>query len=235
MSTLKEIVAARHPSRVLSGFRVGADTAAITLPERFRPDGVAMLLGPNGFGCVFLCDRKNHFIDVVDQYARPLFSFGGYGEGPGQFNDPCDIVAVPPTDHLLFTIEQALVAVADRGNGRVQVFDGSGTLVAILTPGGPVLGQTRSSAPPVIRTPAFAKLSRLVWAAPYLVIADSDRRVVRVDLGLALSPTGRTTTARSAIRGVLRRVLADHPLGVHSTRRAGRSLIGSAVGPPTRS
>ena len=236
MSAPKEIVTARDPSRAFSGLRAGSDlAAAIALPERFRPDGVAMLLGSNGFGRVFLCDRKNHFIDVVDQYARPLFSFGGRGTAPGQFNDPCDIVAIPPTDQLSFTIEQALVAVADRGNGRVQIFDGSGTLVAMLAPFEPMCDRSRSSGAPVIRTPAFARLSRLVWAPPYLVIADSNRRVVRVDLGLALYPTGRTTTARSAIRGALRRVLADHPLGVHSTRRAGRSLIGSAVRPPTPS
>jgi len=205
-------------------------STAIALPERFRPSGVAMLLGPSGVGRVFLCDRRNHFVDVVDERARPLFSFGGRGHRPGQFIDPCDIVVVPPNDQALFTLDQALVAVADRGNGRVQVFDASGTLVALLAPSVPPGRKSYAlSILPVIRTPTFTRLSRLSWAAPYLVVADSHRDLIRIDLGQALSPAGRATTARSAIRGVLRRALADHPFGTHEARRGGRSASG-----PTR-
>ncbi len=226
-----------QPVRAALGERAGSGSAtAVTLPERFRPDGVAMLLGSDGFGRVFLCDRRNHVIDVVDQDARPLFSFGGHGEGPGQFNDPCDIVVVPLTHEPVFAIEQALFAVADRGNGRVQIFDGVGTLVALLAPSG-LFGQWNrlSGTPPVaILTPAFARPSRLAWAPPHLVVAGSYRGVVRIDLGAAFLPAARTT-ARSALGGVLRRVLAAPPFGARPTRRADGSPIRSAVRSPTRS
>jgi hypothetical protein len=207
---------------------------AIALPERFRPSGVAMLLGPSGISRVFLCDRRNHFVDVVDERARPLFSFGGRGRRPGQFIDPCDIVVVPPTDHSLFAIDQALVAVADRGNHRVQVFDASGTLVAVLAATESRRKSDRQAMPPLIRTRAFTKLSRLAWASPYLVVADSNRDVVRIDLSQELTPSACITSARSAIRVVLRRALADHPFGSRSPRREAQSP-GGALRPPTAS
>jgi hypothetical protein len=221
-----------HAARSLGGPRGVAGSNVVALPERFRPAGVAMLLGQNGFARVFLCDRDNHFVDVVDQDARPLFSFGGPGRRPGQFQDPCDVVVIPPADQAPFGVEHVLVAVADRRNSRVQIFDASGTLIALLAPaeGKP----RRPGEPPVIRTPIMGTLSRLAWVPPVLVACGSQGEAIRIDLGRALAPTGRTTTARSAIQGVLRRVLADHPVGTMS-RASSRLTIHPVGGPRTES
>jgi hypothetical protein len=219
---------ATRPGRL----RSAASTNVVALPERFRPAGVAMLLGHNGFARVYLCDRKNHFVDVVDQEARPLFSFGGLGERPGQFKDPCDIVVIPPADQASPAVEHALVAVADRGNGRVQIFDPMGTLVALLAP---FEGKPRQAGEPeLIRTSVFGALTRLAWVPPVLVARSAQREVLRIDLGRAFAPIGQTMTARSSIRGVLRRVLADHPSGMAS-RGAGSPAIfsGGALRPPS--
>src|SRR6185436_6715353 len=47
---------------------------------------VALSASPGQPGRVFTCDPVNHQIDVSDTSLRPLFSFGGFGSGPGQFN-----------------------------------------------------------------------------------------------------------------------------------------------------
>lgn len=55
--------------------------------------------------------------------GRHLFSWGGPGTGPGEFNLP----------HNIACDEDGLVYVADRENHRVQVFDGDGRYVAQWT------------------------------------------------------------------------------------------------------
>jgi len=52
-----------------------------------------------------------------------LGSFGTPGDGPGQFNTP----------HSIAVDAQGQVYVADRGNRRIQVFDGQGTLLRQIT------------------------------------------------------------------------------------------------------
>ena len=82
----------------------------------------------------FACDPASHQICVVDGEGSLLEAFGEAGTLPGQFNRPSDAIVVSPHfdgedaagDHL------ALVAVADRGNHRVQVFEPEGQLVAII-------------------------------------------------------------------------------------------------------
>jgi DNA-binding beta-propeller fold protein YncE len=58
----------------------------------------------------------NSRVAKVDKDGRWLMSFGEPGSGPGQFNTPHSIVADAAGN----------IYVADRGNGRIQVFDGDG-------------------------------------------------------------------------------------------------------------
>src|SRR5262245_49876875 len=113
-----------------------AQPAVITMSDIDRPAGLAMLLWSNqsGGGRAFMCDPEAHCIDVIDPDTRPLFCFGGFGDRPGQFNEPSDVLVVP-ADELLaaFTDERALIAVADRGNDRVQLFEPDGVVLAVLS------------------------------------------------------------------------------------------------------
>jgi DNA-binding beta-propeller fold protein YncE len=58
----------------------------------------------------------NSRVAKVDKNGRWLKSFGEPGSGPGQFNTP----------HSIAADAQGNIYVADRGNGRIQVFDGDG-------------------------------------------------------------------------------------------------------------
>jgi DNA-binding beta-propeller fold protein YncE len=58
----------------------------------------------------------NSRVAKVDKNGRWLKSFGEPGSGPGQFNTP----------HSIAADAQGNIYVADRGNGRIQVFDGEG-------------------------------------------------------------------------------------------------------------
>jgi hypothetical protein len=46
-------------------------------------------------GEIFICDSRNHRVSVVAPHAadglRPLRSFGGEGDAPGQFRKPWDV------------------------------------------------------------------------------------------------------------------------------------------------
>lgn len=58
----------------------------------------------------------NSRVAKVDKNGKWLKSFGEPGSGPGQLNTP----------HSIATDAKGNVYVADRGNGRIQVFDGEG-------------------------------------------------------------------------------------------------------------
>jgi DNA-binding beta-propeller fold protein YncE len=64
----------------------------------------------------------NSRVAKVAPDGRWLKSWGSFGSGPGQFNQPHSI-AVDAEDH---------VYVADRGNRRIQVFDTEGNLLNII-------------------------------------------------------------------------------------------------------
>jgi DNA-binding beta-propeller fold protein YncE len=61
----------------------------------------------------------NSRVAKVDKDGRWLGSFGTPGAGPGQFNTP----------HTIAVDAQGLVYVGDRGNRRIQVFDGDGKFI----------------------------------------------------------------------------------------------------------
>src|SRR5271168_1723354 len=61
----------------------------------------------------------NSRVAKVDKNGKWLKSFGEPGSGPGQFNTP----------HSIASDAKGNIYVADRGNGRIQVFDGEGTFL----------------------------------------------------------------------------------------------------------
>src|SRR5713226_4168665 len=83
----------------------------------------------------------NSRVAKVDKDGKWLKSWGEPGDGPGQFNTP----------HSIAADAQGNIYVADRGNRRVQVFDGDGKFLRQLTIDVPVDPNAR---PPIgIRMP----------------------------------------------------------------------------------
>ena len=93
--------------------------------EAVQGSGRTRMFGPrsiavNSRGEVFVTDTGNRYVRVFDRDLQPLFSWGGYGGGPGQFNEPVGI-AIDDKDR---------VYVADTGNGRIQRFSAKGAFEA---------------------------------------------------------------------------------------------------------
>ncbi len=65
----------------------------------------------------------NSRVAKVDKDGNWLKSWGEPGDGPGQFNTP----------HSIAADAQGNVYVADRGNRRIQVFDGDGKFLRQIT------------------------------------------------------------------------------------------------------
>jgi DNA-binding beta-propeller fold protein YncE len=93
----------------------------------------------------------NSRVAKIDKDGNWIKSWGEPGTGPGQFNTP----------HSIATDEAGHVYVADRGNGRIQVFDGDGKYlreIRINVPYDhnihPWLGNMPSQVPPNSETPA---------------------------------------------------------------------------------
>jgi hypothetical protein len=154
-----------------------------------------------GGGRAYMCDVVNHTIDVTDLSARPLFSFGGRGSAPAQFEDPsdCVIVTADPAGEGA-TGDPAMLAVADRGNDRVQFFELDGALLGLIESSarpGALKGWPARSGWPFFRVapiPPLVLPSRLDWRPPFLDVttsgatsgATSGSAPVRVDLSTAL-------------------------------------------------
>jgi len=166
-----------------------------TTLDQDRPVGMAVASSddPSG-GRIYLCDPVAHAIHVLDAYHRPMFSFGGFGSRLGQFDTPTDIAIAwtEPVAAAAAATDFAVLAVADRGNHRVQLFELDGA------PLGAIGDRARESPPS--RWPArtgwpFFRLgpmppcpfpSRLEWHSPYLDVACMGTVMVRLDLGVAL-------------------------------------------------
>jgi hypothetical protein len=85
---------------------------------------------------------------VLDGRGRWVESFGERGRQPGQFDHPSDATLVMPMFEGEDAVESAytaLVAVADRMNHRVQIFELAGQFVAALGRSTP--GETRCDIP----------------------------------------------------------------------------------------
>src|SRR5579864_2185115 len=75
-------------------------------------------------GDTFISDGYiNSRVAKYDKDGKWLMSFGEPGSGPGQFNTPHSIVADA----------EGNIYVADRGNGRIQVFDNEGKFLRQMT------------------------------------------------------------------------------------------------------
>jgi DNA-binding beta-propeller fold protein YncE len=77
----------------------------------------------NAAGDTFISDGYiNSRVGKVDKNGRWLMSWGEPGEKEGQFHTP----------HSIATDADGNVYVADRGNGRIQVFDGNGKFLRVI-------------------------------------------------------------------------------------------------------
>jgi NHL repeat len=87
---------------------------------RFRqPTDVAF--GPNGE--IYISDGYiNSRVAKADKNGNWLKSWGNRGKNPGEFNTP----------HSIASDAQGNIYVADRGNGRIQVFDGDGKFLRMI-------------------------------------------------------------------------------------------------------
>jgi hypothetical protein len=150
-------------------------------------------------GRSFACCPETHQIAVIDALGRLCEVFGEAGSGPGQFDQPSHVIVVSPR----FEGEDAqvdgidLVAVADRGNNRVQIFEPEGQLVAIIgAPAGStdVATEWRDARAgwPFFRAGGDPRLDapvRLEWADPLLVVVGADGSRTPIDLAAALLPS----------------------------------------------
>lgn len=76
-----------------------------------------LAVGPNGR--IFVADSGNHRIQVFTETGEFITTWGEFGPGPGQFNEPWGIVA-----------DDSFVYVADTWNHRIQKFTHEGEFVA---------------------------------------------------------------------------------------------------------
>ncbi len=175
-----------------------ADADGHEAGERRLPRGLAVVAGDTTRTTrVFVCDPWNHRIQVLDGDGGLQFAFGGQGRREGQFDHPTDVAIVRPR----FAGERGdaddgemLLAVADAGNGRVQVFELDGSFVAAFgTPEPPAAGASGFTRDgwPFFRTGAHPHLpspTTLAWRSPCLDVTCADGRIVRVDLAVAVLP-----------------------------------------------
>lgn len=93
----------------------------ITLPPdaRFPLEPKLVDLAADNASHLFVVDAANHRVVCLDagNENAVLWSLGGFGSNPGQFNDPAAIAWVPGTNTLL---------VADAQNHRIQAISTSG-------------------------------------------------------------------------------------------------------------
>jgi hypothetical protein len=184
----------------------------------------------------YVCDAISHQIHVLDARGRWLESFGERGRKPGQFDRPSDATVVMPMFEGEDAVESAytaLVAVADRMNHRVQIFEPAGQFVTAL--GGstsrditldvPVESVDNESvsvwdAPAsadrdgwpffrVIPDLAFNEPVQLRWRAPWLEVTEASGHKHRVDLAYAMLPRFDDWLASATLHAL---VAAQHHL-----------------------
>jgi hypothetical protein len=183
-----------------------------------RPQGFAIMWSDDRSGRAYLCDPINHCIDVVDERARPLFSFGGVGSLRGQFHEPADVAIVSVDPSGAMDEDSAILAVADCGNHRVQFFELDGApLVSLDTRSSEraLSGWPSRSGWPFFRlaaTPHLVQPSRLVWRPPFLDVTTAGGAIVRLNVLSALMPDFNDwllTTGSGTLRQALNHFLQE--------------------------
>jgi hypothetical protein len=194
----------------------------------------------------YVCDAISHRIHVLDNRGRWVESFGEQGPHPGQFDGPSDATLVMPMfegEESAESAYTALVAVADRMNHRVQIFEPAGQFVTAL--GGLTaqdaaqlasdLGERRSTsqhvdAPtgrdgwPFFRvTPDmdFHEPVRLRWRAPWLEVTEAGGATHSIDLAYAMLPRFEDWLASATLHAL---VAAQHHLRFCIRQTAGIAL-----------
>ena len=117
-------------------------------------------------GNTFISDGYiNSRVAKVDKDGNWIKSWGEPGDGPGQFNVP----------HSIATDAQGNVYVADRGNRRIQVFDGDGKFLRQITIDVPAPPDAR----PAIGPKPAATMGTLAPGAPWAIcITPGPRQVL---------------------------------------------------------
>jgi len=214
---------APEPRAARRGVAVSPGAAAAAPYDQERPIGIALIASPDlQGGRAYHCDPEAHCIDVLDQDYRPLFSFGGYGSNPGQFDTPSDVAIVwldetVPADRVADT---AVLAVADQGNHRLQLCELDGAPICAI--GGPAAGHASTGWPARAGYPFFRLggplplpfPSRLEWRSPHLDVACAGTTMVRIDLATALLPDF-ATWVRNAPASELRKAFRRFALQPH--------------------
>ncbi len=127
------LVAVPAPAVVTRFDAVGRPIQRYSLPTAFRPMGAAQV-GRE----IWVTNAARHGIDVFDTTTGShLRAIGQRGRGPGEFNLPLGIAALPK-DHPL---ADSGALVVDSFNARVQVLDSSGSWVRDLGGPGDVTGR----------------------------------------------------------------------------------------------
>lgn len=107
-------------------------------------------------GNTFISDGYiNSRVATIDKDGNWLKSWGEPGDGPGQFSTP----------HSIAVDAQGRVYVADRGNRRIQVFDGGGRFLHQITINVPVDPRAR----PAIGNPPGATTGAMAPGAPWAI------------------------------------------------------------------
>ena len=71
---------------------------------------------------IYIVDTGSHCVFVFDYQGKFIKSFGNEGQGPGEFSRPTGL-------HIM---ENSSVAVADKGNNRIQIFDKAWNFVSTI-------------------------------------------------------------------------------------------------------
>jgi DNA-binding beta-propeller fold protein YncE len=139
------------------------DTGPLKHPNPPKPpeDGkfrqaTDVAFGPQGD--IFISDGYiNSRIAKADKNGNWLKSWGERGSEPGQFNNP----------HNMAADAQGNLYVADRGNGRIQVFDGDGKLLRIMKINVPVDENARPAIGNKPDLQTYAKVMTMAPGAPW--------------------------------------------------------------------
>ena len=92
---------------------------------------------------LFVCDYRNHRIQVFDKEGKILHAFGRHGNKPGDFKEPHSI-AINSTEDKVF--------ITDHSNSRIQVFSPHGKFITTIN-NGPSLNQQLQYPRGIIYTP----------------------------------------------------------------------------------
>ena len=136
-------------SNHIQRFKMEKDSSC-TFVSRFGGKGT----GKGHFNCpqgllftqskqLFVCDYRNHRIQVFDKEGKFLHAFGRHGSKPGEFNEPHSIAINNNQDKVFIT---------DHSNSRIQIFSPHGKFLTIIN-NGPSLNHQLQYPRGIIYTP----------------------------------------------------------------------------------